>query len=101
MRFVLMVLSLYAAMSSTTVYAGTPHRVLAELFTSQGCSMSRSANSHLGELAKRNDVLALTFHVSYWDYLGWKDTFAHDDFVKRQKNTLRAYLLEKHTPPRW
>ena len=62
--------------------------------------MSRSANSHLGELAKRNDVLALTFHVNYWDYLGWKDTFAHNDFVKRQKY-IASLSFEKHTPPRW
>lgn len=99
MRFVLMVLSLCAAMSSTTVYADTPHRVLVELFTSQGCSMSRSANSHLGELAKRNDVLALTFHVNYWDYLGWKDTFAHDEFVKRQKKYIASLSSRKAYTP--
>ena len=61
--------------------------------------MSRSANSHLGELAKRNDVLALTFHVNYWDYLGWKDTFAHDDFVKRQKKIHCEPIFSKSIHP--
>ncbi|MEO8115818.1 MAG: DUF1223 domain-containing protein, partial [Phenylobacterium sp.] len=55
-----------------------------ELFTSQGCSSCPPAEANLERLAARPDVLALSFAVTYWDQLGWKDTFAQDRFTKRQ-----------------
>ncbi|MEM9148114.1 MAG: DUF1223 domain-containing protein [Pseudomonadota bacterium] len=55
-----------------------------ELFTSQGCSSCPPADAALGELAKRADVVALSLHVDYWDYLGWRDTFASRANTKRQ-----------------
>jgi len=60
-------------------------QVLVELFTSQGCSSCPPADTLLGELAKRDDVIALSYHVDYWDYLGWKDTFAQAAFSDRQR----------------
>ena len=56
-----------------------------ELFTSQGCSSCPPANANLVRLATRPDVLALSFNVTYWDQLGWKDTFAQDAFTRRQR----------------
>ena len=56
-----------------------------ELFTSQGCSSCPPADAFLGELAKRPDVLALSEHVDYWDYLGWKDPFASSENTQRQR----------------
>ena len=54
-------------------------KVVLELFTSQGCSSCPSADSLLGELAEsRDDVVALSFHVDYWDYIGWEDRFRDD-----------------------
>lgn len=50
--------------------------VMVELFTSQGCASCPPADEHLAELARRDDVLALSLHVDYWDYLGWRDTYA-------------------------
>ena len=51
--------------------------MVVELFTSQGCSSCPPANAFLNELSKQpSDVLALAFHVTYWDYLGWKDPFS-------------------------
>lgn len=49
--------------------------VVVELFTSQGCSSCPPANANLITLSQRPDVLVLSFAVTYWDRLGWKDTF--------------------------
>ena len=57
-----------------------------ELFTSQGCSSCPEADQLLNWLAKRPDVIALSFPVSYWDYLGWKDTLARPENTERQRN---------------
>lgn len=56
-----------------------------ELFTSQGCSSCPPADEALARLAASEDLVALTFAVDYWDYLGWKDTFAKPEFTKRQR----------------
>src|SRR5262249_28092235 len=50
--------------------------IVVELFTSQGCNTCPPADAFLAELAARPDLLALSFHVDYWDYIGWKDPFA-------------------------
>lgn len=56
-----------------------------ELFTSQGCSSCPPADELLGEYARNNpDLLVLSMPVTYWDYLGWKDTFAQQAFTDRQ-----------------
>ncbi len=55
-----------------------------ELFQSQGCSSCPPANVNLNAIADRPDVLALSFAVTYWDRLGWKDTFAHPAYTARQ-----------------
>jgi hypothetical protein len=59
--------------------------VLVELFTSQGCSSCPPADQFLGELTKRTGIVALAFHVDYWDYIGWKDEFARAEHTARQK----------------
>jgi hypothetical protein len=64
--------------------AATPSPVVVELFTSQGCSSCPPANATLSVLADRPEVLALSFGVTYWDQLGWKDTFASPQFTARQ-----------------
>lgn len=66
-------------------------KAVVELFTSQGCSSCPPADSYLGELVGRDDVIALSVHVDYWDYIGWKDTFASPDHSLRQ----RAYAIER------
>lgn len=58
--------------------------VMVELFTSQGCSSCPPADANLAKLADRDDVLALSMHVDYWDYLGWRDTFGRPENTRRQ-----------------
>lgn len=60
--------------------------VLVELFTSQGCVNCPPADAILADLAGRQDVLALSWHVDYWDYLGWRDEFARPEFTARQRD---------------
>ena len=73
--------------------------VVVELFTSQGCAACLPANAQLAELADRRDVLALTFPVDYWDYLGWADPFAKPAFSERQRAYQKALgLRDVYTP---
>lgn len=60
--------------------------VVVELFTSQGCNTCPPADAYLGELAQRKDVLALAFHVDYWNYIGWTDPFARPWASARQRD---------------
>jgi len=64
--------------------------VVVELFTSQGCSSCPPADALLGQLAKKDGVIALSLHVDYWDYLGWKDAFAQPGFTTRQRGYAHA-----------
>ncbi|MEJ0058888.1 MAG: DUF1223 domain-containing protein [Terricaulis sp.] len=64
--------------------------VLVELYTSQGCFSCPRANRLLGELSRDPGILALTFPVGYWDYLGWSDTFAQPEFTSRQRDYART-----------
>src|SRR5882757_10166039 len=62
----------------------SPRPVVIELFTSQGCSSCPPAEAYVGKLSVRPDVIALAFHVNYWDDLGWRDRFALTEAVDRQ-----------------
>ena len=62
-----------------------------ELFTSQGCSSCPPADEMLGELAAREDVIALSLHVDYWDWIGWPDSFASPEMTSRQRGYALAH----------
>jgi hypothetical protein len=64
--------------------ADAVHPEVVELFQSQGCSSCPPADANVMALADRPDILALSFGVTYWDQLGWKDTFASPVFTARQ-----------------
>jgi hypothetical protein len=65
--------------------AGAKGPVVVELFTAQGCASCKEANRLIARIAGSPGVIALTWSVDYWDYLGWKDTFAQPEFTARQR----------------
>lgn len=73
-----------ATLSGAAAQAQSKTPVVVELFTSQGCSSCPPADAYLGELARQEHVIALSMHVTYWDRLGWKDTFGDREFTDRQ-----------------
>jgi hypothetical protein len=72
--------------STMTSSANANAPIVVELFQSQGCSSCPPANAALNELADRKDVIALSFAVTYWDRLGWKDIFAAPAHTQRQRD---------------
>jgi hypothetical protein len=68
------------------------------LFTSQGCSSCPPADALLAELAVRKDVVALGFHINYWDSLGWKDPFSNPQSTERQRGYGRLLETQVYTP---
>ncbi|SLN16031.1 hypothetical protein ROG8370_00439 [Roseovarius gaetbuli] len=64
--------------------------VVVELFTSQGCSSCPPADEFMQQLAARRDVIALSLHVDYWDYIGWADIFAKPEHTARQRGYAKS-----------
>ena len=64
--------------------------VVVELYTSQGCAACLTANQTANQLAQREGLIVLALPVDYWDYLGWKDTYARPAFAARQRAYART-----------
>jgi hypothetical protein len=82
---------------TSSAHAATPPIVL-ELFTSQGCSSCPPADALLGELVRRPGVVALAWHVDYWDNLGWRDPYASKLATERQRSYAARLHDEVYTP---
>ncbi len=65
--------------------------VVVELYTSQGCNSCPPADALLGELTRQAGIVALGFHVDYWNYLGWHDPFSNKKFTYRQKEYAMSF----------
>ncbi|MTH98225.1 thioredoxin family protein [Roseibium sp. RKSG952] len=90
-RFLAAILGLSLLPSLQTADAQDGPQVVAELFTSQGCSSCPPADRLLKDLSRNDGILALSLNVDYWDYLGWRDTLAHPAHTQRQ----RAYAAQR------
>lgn len=73
------------ALACAAAVRAEPSPTVIELFTSQGCSSCPPADEHLGELTQVRDLLPLSFHVDYWNYIGWQDPFSSKAATLRQK----------------
>ncbi len=73
------------AVAPATAVAEPAYPIVVELFTSQGCNSCPPADAYLGSLKGRRNIIALSHHVNYWDYLGWNDTFASEEGTLRQR----------------
>ncbi|MEM1038199.1 MAG: DUF1223 domain-containing protein [Pseudomonadota bacterium] len=78
---------------------GNKLRSVVELFTSQGCSSCPKADRYLGKLAARDDIIALSWHVDYWNYLGWSDTFSRPEFSDRQRRYAASFKSKNYYTP--
>lgn len=83
-------LPLLAAPALAGDLTGRPRGVI-ELFTSQGCSTCPPADKLFEKFANDDSVVALAYHVDYWDYLGWRDTLSSPDSTDRQYAYMRAF----------
>ncbi|MEO6300039.1 MAG: DUF1223 domain-containing protein [Paracoccaceae bacterium] len=80
----------FLVLPTASLAADADHPTVVEEYQSQGCSSCPPANANLNAIADRPDILALSFSVTYWDRLGWKDTFGNTAFTDRQSDYARA-----------
>lgn len=96
--FLTLIVSTLASFAAGSALAAKPP-VVVELFTAQGCSSCGKANQVVADLADEKGVLALTYSVDYWDYLGWSDTFAKPAFASRQRAYAQKFSLRDVPTP--
>ena len=100
-RYLLTVSSLLLAglSGAASVVQAAPRPAVVELFTSEGCNSCPPAEAYMGELVGRSDVLALAFHVDYWDDQGWRDPFDLSQATARQRKYGQVLRLRNvYTP---
>ncbi len=111
MRVLLTIITITLLFACTTSTAGNvkekssssepyTNKIIVELFTSQGCSSCPSADKLLSNLAQTDtNLIVLSFHVDYWDRLGWKDVFSSHDYTLRQQQYVQVLHAESvYTP---
>src|SRR5271168_3575426 len=99
MRKQLMLAAMLGFLNSGTAHAASDTPIVLELFTSQGCSSCPPADALLKKLsAENNQLLPLSFHVDYWNYLGWKDPYSSQANTDRQRGYASSLDGQVYTP---
>ncbi|WP_434711621.1 thioredoxin family protein [Rhizobium sp. YTUHZ045] len=88
-RFLISLIAGVAFAGSLHAENGKPRGVV-ELFTSQGCSSCPPADAAFRKLVNQGDVIALAYHIDYWNYLGWADTLSSKENTERQYGYART-----------
>ncbi|MCD2258776.1 DUF1223 domain-containing protein [Psychroserpens luteolus] len=94
MKHILLTLFMIPLLFSTEKVETYPPITVLELFTSQGCSSCPPADKLLTAIQDRDDknsVIALSYHVDYWNYIGWKDPFSKASFSDKQRSYSRKF----------
>jgi hypothetical protein len=89
--------SLFAAQNTCAAQSGSIQTPVIELYTSEGCSSCPPADQWLSTLKSahaKGQVVAQSFHVNYWDYIGWRDPFAAPAHTTRQRQISAANKLD-------
>ncbi len=95
---------LIALLMLSTIRVTAQSPIVIELFTSQGCSSCPAADKLVAKISdesklKKEDIIVLSFHVDYWNRLGWKDPYSRAEFTERQRNYVRAMGLNSAYTP--
>jgi hypothetical protein len=90
---------LAVALCAAGAAAAAPNPVVVELYQSQGCSSCPPADANVNALADRPGLLVLSFGVTYWDDLGWKDTFADPAYTQRQWDYAHQWRRDQVATP--
>lgn len=98
-RALLLTLFMATGIAGFSPAQAEPIKGVVELFTSQSCSSCPPADRVLGQVIRRGDVIGLAFHVDYWNYLDWKDTFSSAEATKRQYDYAQSlHSSQVYTP---
>ena len=93
LRFVIVLSASWFSTRAWSAGDEVPRPIVVEWFTSQGCNSCPPAESALNEIAKKENIALLAFHVDYWDYLGWHDSFELPEAAPRQVGYQRSLQL--------
>ena len=87
--------------SETSIVNNYDPIIVLELFTSQGCSSCPPADVLLNKVKKQypNEVFALSYHVDYWNYIGWRDPFSKSSFTQKQRSYNRKFRYRSNYTP--
>lgn len=116
MRIFILILFLVYNINALELNSGKNRVNLIELYSSEGCSSCPIADEWVNKLTDKKQLfksfIPLVFHVTYWDFLGWKDSFAKEVYDKRQryystnvwnKNSVYTpqFIINKHEYKQW
>ncbi len=89
---------LVSNVQNRSIKSGFKHVAVLELFTSQGCSSCPSADRLLDTYSSNENVITLSFHVDYWNRLGWKDPYSSAEYTQRQYKYATVLSSSVYTP---